>query len=192
MLPYVPIAWYDSTRFPSFGRCALVDQEVCSLTDELLDESLQSIIFNTATAARQAGFQVQVNRFDLFHGHFVKRRDGEVALLLHASEYPARSTSFPIDLGFCQTDSSLEYDPAMMQFRNLLVLFSGQPRAFVLDAEADCIKALIPEYARQPLYVLYEDTFGEPLADVYFLPGYPLGWTLRRPKRALRGLRAKL
>ena len=31
----------------------------------------------------------EVSRFDLFHGHFVQRRNGDVALLLHASEYPA-------------------------------------------------------------------------------------------------------
>ncbi|OLQ07777.1 hypothetical protein AK812_SmicGene8748 [Symbiodinium microadriaticum] len=75
--------------FPSFGRCRLVDEEVYSLEDESIDETVRDVIFGTVSAAQNAGFHVQVSRFDLFHGHFVQRRNGDVALLLHASEYPA-------------------------------------------------------------------------------------------------------
>ncbi|CAE7413973.1 unnamed protein product [Symbiodinium natans] len=154
---------------------------------------LKDIIFSTVAAARSAGLSVEVNRFDLFHGHVVQRRNGDIVLLLHASEYPARNLeSFPVNLGYCQIDSPLEYHSATMQFRNLLVLFSDRVRAFALDAEADTVKALIPEYARKPVYVLYEDTLGEPLADVYFLPEKPLGWVFRSSKRALRAQRSKL
>ena len=65
------------------------------------------------------------------------------------------------------------YADEVMQHRNLVILFSPCVRAFVLDAESDCIKAgivratfeaftvscqaLIPEYARKPMYTLYED-----------------------------------
>lgn len=179
--------------FPSFGRCRLVDEEVYSLEDESIDETVRDVIFGTVSAAQNAGFHVQVSRFDLFHGHFVQRRNGDVALLLHASEYPAMNPdSFPVHLGYCQADSPLQYSSTTMQFRNIVVLFSENIRAFVLDAEADCVKAVIPEYARKPVYVLYEDTLGQPLADVYFLSDYPLGWTLRSPKLALRRQRAKL
>lgn len=51
------------------------------------------------------------------------------------------------------------YDALVMRSRNLLVLLSGKPRAFVLDAESPTVKALMPEYARAPLYTLYEDLY---------------------------------
>eukprot|EP00435_Cladocopium_sp_Y103_P051158 s205_g15.t2 len=104
---------------------------VQSLIDTDLDAALREVIFNTAAAAHAEGFRVQVSRHDLFHGHFFRRKNGEVPLRQYADE--------------------------VMQHRNLVILFSPCVRAFVLDAESDCIKALIPEYARKPMYTLYED-----------------------------------
>lgn len=65
-------------EFPSFGKCHLVTQEVQSLHDEELDSALREVIFNTAAAAHAEGFDIQLSRHHLFHGHFFRRKNGEV------------------------------------------------------------------------------------------------------------------
>ncbi|CAE7393875.1 unnamed protein product, partial [Symbiodinium necroappetens] len=170
--------------FPSFGRCHLVTQDVQSLGQEDLDAAVREAIFSTVAAARAEGFHVQVCRHDLFHGHLFRGERGEVGILLHACEYPSQNDDFPVNLGFCQADTQVKYEDTVMQHRNILLLFSRRLRAFVLDAESDCVKALIPEYARKPMYTLYEDTLGEPLADMYFLSSEEkLGWVQRRSSK---------
>ena len=154
----------------------------------------------------------EVSRYDLFHGHVFRRQNGHLGILLHACEYPARTTyvvymlytytfmhaciyiyttqcnpdayrneeSFDVNLGYCQAGSPVKthglemhfriqprYDALVMRRRNLLVLLSGQPRAFVLDAESPAVKALIPEYARAPLYTLYEELSGSKMVCLF-------------------------
>ena len=71
------------------------------------------------------GMQVALDRFDLFHAHmFLTRgapgRAPELGLLFHAKEYPSRCPAFPVDLGFCQLNSTLAFDQRAMDLRNLL------------------------------------------------------------------------
>jgi len=174
-------------QFPRFGRCILAE-EVWRLSDEQLEQDLYHLIRGIPAAARRAGVEVSFSRFDLFHGHLFQRFGGAgLGLLLHKAEYPARcEITFAIDLGFCQRGSTLTYDDAQSRFRNIVVLLPehGSARAFALDAAAPVVSALIPEYARAPLYTLDESALGVPLADVFFLPNEgnasaPLGWVPR-------------
>ena len=168
-------------------------QDARSLVEESLDSAVRRAIFDTVAAARAQGFHVQIDRHDLFHGHLFSRKSGEVGILLHACEYPTQNEDFPINLGFCQADSQVQYEDAVMQHRNILLLFSKVLRAFVLDAESDMVKALIPEYARRPMYTLYEDSLGEPLADVYFVPSEEkLGWVSRLSKGSKKSSKIRL
>ncbi len=66
--------------------------------------------------------QVQLNRFDLHHGHiFVGRSSGRLGVLFHCQEYPAHHPEdFPVHLGNCQQGSSLGFDTRAMDFRNIL------------------------------------------------------------------------
>lgn len=69
--------------------------------------------------------QVALDRFDLFHAHmFLTRgapgRAPELGLLFHAKEYPRQCPAFPVDLGFCQLNSTLAVDQRAMDLRNLL------------------------------------------------------------------------
>ena len=69
--------------------------------------------------------QVALDRFDLFHAHmFLARRAPGAApglgLLFHAKEYPRRSAAFPVNLGFCQANSTLAFDQRAMDLRNLV------------------------------------------------------------------------
>eukprot|EP00747_Dinoflagellata_sp_TGD_P017943 gnl/TRDRNA2_/TRDRNA2_126164_c0_seq1.p1 gnl/TRDRNA2_/TRDRNA2_126164_c0~~gnl/TRDRNA2_/TRDRNA2_126164_c0_seq1.p1 ORF type:complete len:454 (+),score=32.54 gnl/TRDRNA2_/TRDRNA2_126164_c0_seq1:180-1541(+) len=181
-------------RFPAFGRCILAD-DVFRLADRDLETFLASILRALPEAVATSGTgaaEVQLTRFDLFHGHlFARPGDRGLGILLHAAEYPARcKETFDIELGYCQRSSPLNYTASRMRWRNLLLLFPAfQPdqqraeiRGFVLDGDSPEIQALIPEYARAPLYTLCEGTLGVPLADVYFLAdeAVPLGWVPRR------------
>jgi hypothetical protein len=64
--------------------------------------------------------QVQLNRFDLFHGHLFVTADGTPGMLLHASEFPAECKAFPFSLGFCQTNSTLQFSSQKVDWRNYL------------------------------------------------------------------------
>mmetsp|Transcript_70583 Transcript_70583/g.181998 ORF Transcript_70583/g.181998 Transcript_70583/m.181998 type:complete len:310 (+) Transcript_70583:61-990(+) len=169
--------------FPRFGRCTLAD-EAYRLESELLEEQLRALLLAVPKAARRVGFNVTLSRFDLCHGHLFQREDGGLGILLHAAEYPAfDADDFPIHLGFCQVNSTMPYEARRMRWRNIVVLLPryGHPRAFALDAAVAPVCSLIPEYAREPLYTLFEATLGTPVADVFFLPNesIPLGWLPR-------------
>ena len=66
--------------------------------------------------------QVRLSQHDLFHGHlFYAHEDCQLGILFHASEYPRHcATTFPVNLGFCQAESPIEYTTATMDRRNLL------------------------------------------------------------------------
>lgn len=76
-----------------------------------------------AALAPSVGFNVTLNRFDLFHGHlFLAGNTGRLGILFHAREYPAfNEEKFPVHLGYCQVGSSLVYDESV-NFRNILWL----------------------------------------------------------------------
>eukprot|EP00929_Paragymnodinium_shiwhaense_P012316 TRINITY_DN11925_c0_g1_i1.p1 TRINITY_DN11925_c0_g1~~TRINITY_DN11925_c0_g1_i1.p1 ORF type:complete len:296 (+),score=60.74 TRINITY_DN11925_c0_g1_i1:213-1100(+) len=165
----------SSWKFRRFGPCILAE-DTYRLLDSQLEERLRSIIAAVVEALQAIGQPVTLSRFDLFHGHLVMRLDGDnrgdLALLLHAAEYPQYSEKrFPVRLGYCQEDSTLEFSEARMRWRNVVVLLprSKQVKAFALDAESQLVSSLLPEYARSPLYTMYEDILGKPVADVYFL-----------------------
>ncbi len=66
-----------------------------------------------------------LDRFDLFHAHMflshaMPGRPRELGLLFHAKEYPRQSPEFPVNLGFCQLNSTLSFDQRAMDLRNLL------------------------------------------------------------------------
>ena len=73
-----------------------------------------------------ACLQVALDRFDLFHGHlFLPHSNGSggsktLGLLFHAAEYPARCAAFPYHLGYCQANSTLEYEERAMDLRNIV------------------------------------------------------------------------
>mmetsp|Transcript_108651 Transcript_108651/g.307131 ORF Transcript_108651/g.307131 Transcript_108651/m.307131 type:complete len:277 (-) Transcript_108651:45-875(-) len=171
-------------HFPRFGRCILVE-EAMRVADGQLEDALVQLVRGIPEAARAAGAEVALSRFDLFHGHLFRRSGGRgLGLLLHASEYPAKDAeSFPVELGFCQQGSTLQYDGRQMQKRNILVLLPlhGPVHGYVLDATAEPVRSLIPEYLQEPVYTLDESMLGTPLADVYFLPdaSVPLAWVVR-------------
>ena len=77
-----------------------------------------SVLDITSMAARM---QVDLNRFDLFHAHLFCTQNHLLGMLFHAKEYPAfDKENFPINLGYCQQNSILEYNEQAMNMRNLI------------------------------------------------------------------------
>ncbi|XP_061945185.1 uncharacterized protein LOC133669161 [Populus nigra] len=172
---------------PDVERC---QENKCGLTRtpygrRFISEELNSYIkflFELIVArGASVGFNVSLNRYDLFHGHvFIARETGRLGILFHAREYPAYDKEvFPYNMGYCQKGSTVTYDDSM-NLRNILLLLplpSNSTRAWVapgvlvvLDARPDGIiyRDLIPEYVNVAR-TIYEDDLGEVVVDVNYL-----------------------
>lgn len=139
-----------------------------------------------AALAPSVGFNVSLDRFDLFHGHlFLANETGRLGILFHAREYPAyNGETFPVHLGYCQVGSSLPYDDSM-NLRNILWLapmpdcssknctsmagWLAPGSLLVLDAHPEGIiyKDLVPDYV-DVVRTVYEDDFGDVVVDVNY------------------------
>lgn len=183
----------NSTHYPvpDVEQCI---EHKCQLTRTIfgrrfVNEELNlymAFLFETISSlAPSAGFNVSLNRYDLFHGHlFLATNTGRLGILFHAKEYPAyNKETFPFHLGYCQTGSSVPYD-CSMNLRNILWLAplpdcssrkcSSQwlaPGALVaLDAHPGGIiyEDLVGEWV-QDVRTIYEDDFGDAILDVNYL-----------------------
>ena len=89
--------------------------------DTGLMQKIQCILIDPA-------LQIDLNRFDLFHAHLFRPHGHPgLGLLFHAAEYPARSPDFAVNLGYCQTNSTLAYTDVRMDRRNIIYYEVSQP-----------------------------------------------------------------
>ncbi|KAG5232422.1 T-box protein [Salix suchowensis] len=149
--------------------------------NEELNSYLEFLFELIVARGPSVGFNVSLNRYDLFHGHiFIARETRRLGILFHAREYPAYDKEvFPYNMGYCQKDSTITYDDSM-NLRNILLLLplpSNSTKAWVapgvlvvLDAHPDGIiyRDLIPEYVNMAR-TIYEDDLGEVVVDVNYL-----------------------
>ncbi|KAJ6762678.1 hypothetical protein OIU79_023423 [Salix purpurea] len=149
--------------------------------NEELNSYLEFLFELIVARGPSVGFNVSLNRYDLFHGHvFIARETGRLGILFHAREYPAYDKEvFPYNMGYCQKGSTITYDDSM-NLRNILLLLplpSNSTKAWVapgvlvvLDARPDGIiyRDLIPEYVNMAR-TIYEDDLGEVVVDVNYL-----------------------
>lgn len=117
---------YPIPRFHTLAHCA------CQLTSSSGGRRFRAkpinlflaLLFEQIPAAvALAGLPpVRLDRYDLHHGHLLYAPSCEqLGLLLHAREYPAtHAERFDVSLGNCQADSSLEFDEAGMDHRNIV------------------------------------------------------------------------
>lgn len=94
-----------------------------------------------------------LNRFDLFHAHlFVGNGTERLGLLFHAQEYPAYDQElFPLPLGFCQVNSTVEYHESKMQQRNIL-WWGGALHVLNVGSPGPLFESLLPEGLGAPVY----------------------------------------
>ncbi|KAM6577865.1 hypothetical protein CsatB_029702 [Cannabis sativa] len=132
--------------------------------------------------APAVGLNASLNRYDFFHGHiFLATDSGRLGILFHAKEYPAFDKKvFPYNMGYCQKGSNVSYDNSM-NLRNILWLaplpsdstgdtWAAPGVLVVLDARPGGIiyRDIIPDYVKF-VRTIYEDDFGEVVADVNYL-----------------------
>jgi hypothetical protein len=118
----------------------LRDGEVARFLSAIFSAAADPVVWRSSRGLLGA-LPPSLSRHDLFHGHlFVtggSSGDGEVegggassvvtggsgglGVLLHACEYPQFDpVAFPYQLGYCQRDSTLKYEPRAMDLRNIV------------------------------------------------------------------------
>ncbi|KAJ2997053.1 hypothetical protein HDV02_005923 [Globomyces sp. JEL0801] len=169
----------EKIQYPKFGRCSLEkdDNSTYTLSNPVL-QSFFTGLFRTATT--QKPISTALSQFDLFHGHlFYNNEVQTMGIVFHAKEYPKLSDEFPYNLGFCQRNSTLQYNQAVMAKRNLLWLFNPNlkksGKLLQLDASKKSgILKIDEELPVEPFYTLYEYNLGKLVSDLYLLPSLPL------------------
>eukprot|EP00887_Chlorella_sp_A99_P005630 scaffold1.g5630.t1 len=153
-------------------RCQLAS---CSSARRFKSRELNlflAVLFESLpSAVHMAGLPpVELSAWDLFHGHlFFSAALGQLGLLFHAKEYPARDPgAFPINLGYCQCGSRLAYDPRAQEARNLLFV-GGSLAALDLGGGSPLRRALLAPGLGDPVFTLLEEDFGLPLGEVNYL-----------------------
>ncbi|GLT94897.1 hypothetical protein SLE2022_126090 [Rubroshorea leprosula] len=146
---------------------------------EELNVYLEYLFSLIVARAPDIGLEVQLNRYDLFHGHLFITETRRLGILFHAKEYPACDEDFPINMGYCQIGSNTTYDDSM-NLRNILWLAplpSNSRKGWlapgvlvVLDAHPEGIiyRDLIPEYVNF-VRTIYEADLGDVVVDVNYL-----------------------
>eukprot|EP00890_Picochlorum_soloecismus_P003623 jgi/Picsp_1/4261/NSC_01770-R1_hypothetical protein CHLNCDRAFT_134769 [Chlorella variabilis] len=107
------------------SKCNLVGGELQSrrFKKRSLSRAILSLFDGVVSAAQQAGIPVpQLSRGDLHHAHVVYNPEiDSIVFLFHAMEYPEFcSEEFPVNLGFCQSESNVPYDESRMAWRNFI------------------------------------------------------------------------
>ena len=100
-------------------------------------------------------------------------------LLFHAMEYPPLTKQFPVNLGYCQANSSLAFNASAFPFRNALWVLPldapAEAALWLLDARRPSLvwTDVLSPWAR-PVFVVEEERLGTPVADVFLLDSTPL------------------
>ena len=120
----------------SYGRCQLVTGDAFGISPPL--DTFFSDTFDTVVGSmRTYGFETQLSRYDLFHGHLFQNHFPNIdaaliGMLFHCAEYPSFFTSTENmrmddvfwNLGYCQDGSNCSPSVEEWRFRNVLWLGS--------------------------------------------------------------------
>jgi len=115
----------DDNSSSSAGANSMIeDSEARSTT------TASTSTYTSTAAATSSCPPPSLSRHDLFHGHVFVSKAGGVGILMHAAECPRYDPwGFPLDLGYCQRDSRLEFNPRAMDLRNI-VFYEVSGRCF--------------------------------------------------------------
>jgi hypothetical protein len=154
--------------FPRIGRCLLPKtnnvQRVMPVYQRL-ESHIASLFLRIDRALHGSREDIELNQFDLWHGHLVQVDNNTLSIVFHTKEYPQISESFPYPLGFCQQQSNVTN--AFMSRRNWIWIHRrNQSRLFRLDADKKSGKGseFLPD---APFYTLAERDLGPVISDIY-------------------------
>lgn len=128
--------------------------------------------------------QVELSRFDTHHAHLFaallpleeysrsKPVQGpylHLGLLFHTMEYPAlHECQFPVNLGYCQTNSTCEFSEEGMAWRNIIWINNTAVALNVGPASSNMLGEQLVMDGLQETCTVLESDFGTCLADVYY------------------------
>ncbi|KAL6779428.1 CGL39 [Auxenochlorella protothecoides x Auxenochlorella symbiontica] len=165
----------------SHPRCRLLGRE--GPGRRFADRALNSWLARTFHAVHAAAPQpVVLGPHGLHHAHlFRAHAAGQgLGLLFHAAEYPAYcEQGFPVHLGYCQAGSTLQYSPDTMAWRNF-VWYGGSLAALDTGPSSPLNQRLVYP-GLEALGTVYEGSFGDWLADVYYISW----WAERRRQQRI-------
>jgi hypothetical protein len=117
----------------------------------LKDDKLQTFFANLFEGIEEhvskSLVRVTISPFDLYHGHlFLSAEHQQIGILFHCKEYPRYDADkFPYHLGYCQENSTCEFDAKSFQLRNLLWMSSTYDSVYVLDVMHESVGPFVQE-----------------------------------------------
>lgn len=171
-----------------FGKCTLasdlhpIRSRYARLFATIFDSTIGSMTMN--------GFQTDLSRHDLFHGHLFRTSIDDLdntsvlGMLFHCYEYPHADEIIlrRLNLGHCQVDS--DCSPSLEEWRYRNVLWASwwsselggddNQGCWLLDGKAPEIAGLrmdATEFGVDCPNTVWEGYLGEPVADIYLLDG---------------------
>lgn len=170
-----------------FGKCTLasdlhpIRSRYARLFAAIFNSTIGSMTMN--------GFQTDLSRHDLFHGHLFRTSVDDldntsvVGMLFHCYEYPLGDEIIlpRLNLGHCQVDS--DCSPSLEEWRYRNVLWAAWWSSELGDANQGCwlLDGKAPEIAGLRMdatqfgvdcpNTVWEGYLGEPVADIYLLDG---------------------
>lgn len=96
---------------------------------------------------------VDISKYDLFHGHLCLDKNNNLLILFHIREYPL---DFHVDLGFCQKESNIKMDETF-KHRNIRYYFDSASFEVLYPIKKDITNTI------------RESTLGIPIIDLYLL-----------------------
>jgi len=96
---------------------------------------------------------VDISKYDLFHGHLCLDKNNNLLLLFHIREYPK---DFPANLGYCQKESNIKMDETF-RHRNIRYDFISSSFEVLYPIKKDITNTI------------RESTLGAPIIDLYLL-----------------------
>ena len=96
---------------------------------------------------------IDISKYDLFHGHLCLDKNNNLLILFHIREYPQ---DFPADLGYCQKESPIKMDETF-KHRNIKYNFITSNFEVLYPIKKDITNTI------------RESTLGKPIIDIFLL-----------------------
>tara|TARA_B100001093_G_C26376130_1_gene820884 strand:+ start:155 stop:700 length:546 start_codon:yes stop_codon:yes gene_type:complete len=96
---------------------------------------------------------VDISKYDLFHGHLYLNKKNDLLILFHIREYPQ---DFPANLGYCQKESNIKMDETF-KHRNIRYNLMSESFEVLYPIKSDITNTI------------RESTLGKPIIDLYLL-----------------------
>ena len=139
-------------KIPS--KCTVLPYKLFKFKNKKDNDFYLEIFFNLISFMKKNyNMDVNISKYDLFHGHLCLDKGNNFFILFHIREYPI---DFPIDLGYCQKESNIKMDKTF-KHRNIRYNFTSETFEVLYPIKSDITNTI------------RESTLGKPIIDIYLL-----------------------